>query len=227
MTDYTHNADWKVLVSALMTRYQFTQEQAQEVLYELRDVSPTIKRDIMQAIIHSKSQRELEQVMYSFQMPISLAVLTHYTRHRMHSLLVPPFTSINFENIIVPDTIQAGHEAEYRELFANNMLLMEEFKREGVRSEDLICFLQCGHAVNITTTMNARALEWISRMRCCTKAQLEPRRLANQMTELVSQVSPLIGEGLGPTCKVFGYCNEGKDSCKNRGVVVKAKKKDN
>lgn len=227
MTDYTHNADWKVLVSALMTRYQFTQEQAQEVLYELRDVSPTIKRDIMQAIIHSKSQRELEQVMYSFQMPISLAVLTHYTRHRMHSLLVPPFTSINFENIIVPDTIQAGHEAEYRELFANNMLLMEEFKCEGVRSEDLICFLQCGHAVNITTTMNARALEWISRMRCCTKAQLEPRRLANQMTELVSQVSPLIGEGLGPTCKVFGYCNEGKDSCKNRGVVVKAKKKDN
>ncbi|MDE5889293.1 MAG: FAD-dependent thymidylate synthase, partial [Bacilli bacterium] len=221
MTDYTHNADWKVLVSALMARYQYTYEQAEEVLHQLGDLQPTIKRDIMQGIINSKSQRELEQAIFSFQMPISLAVLTHITRHRMHSLLVPGFTSINFENIIVPDTIKAGHEDEYRELFANNMLMMEEFKRQGVRPEDLICFLQCGHAVNITTTMNARCLEWISRMRCCNKAQLEPRRLANQMVELASNVAPLIGEGLGPTCKVFGYCNEGKDSCKNRGVVIK------
>lgn len=223
MTDYTHNADWKVLVSTLMARYQYTYEQAEEVLHELGDLQPTIKRDIMQAIINSKSQRELEQAIFSFQMPISLAVLTHMTRHRMHSLLVPGFTSINFENIIVPDTIKESHEDEYRELFANNMLLMEEFKKEGVRPEDLICFLQCGHGVNITTTMNARSLEWISRMRCCNKAQLEPRRLANQMVELASGVAPLIGEGLGPTCKVFGYCNEGKDSCKNRGVVVKKK----
>ncbi len=225
MTDYTHNADWKVLVSALMARYQYTYEQAEEVLHQLGDLRPTIKRDIMQGIINSKSQRELEQAIFSFQMPISLAVLTHITRHRMHSLLVPGFTSINFENIIVPDTIQKTHEAEFRELFANNMLMMEEFKKQGVRPEDLICFLQCGHAMNITTTMNARSLEWISRMRCCTKAQLEPRRLANQMTELASNVAPLIGEGLGPTCKVFGYCNEGKDSCKNRGVVVKKKEK--
>lgn len=223
MTDYTHNADWKVLVSTLMARYQYTYDQAEEVLHELGDLQPTIKRDIMQAIINSKSQRELEQAIFSFQMPISLAVLTHMTRHRMHSLLVPGFTSINFENIIVPDTIKESHEDEYRELFANNMLLMEEFKKEGVRPEDLICFLQCGHGVNITTTMNARSLEWISRMRCCNKAQLEPRRLANQMVELASGVAPLIGEGLGPTCKVFGYCNEGKDSCKNRGVVVKKK----
>lgn len=223
MTDYTHNADWKVLVSTLMARYQYTYEQAEEVLHELGDLQPTIKNDIMQAIINSKSQRELEQAIFSFQMPISLAVLTHITRHRMHSLLVPGFTSINFENIIVPDTIKESHEDEYRELFANNMLLMEEFKKEGVRPEDLICFLQCGHGVNITTTMNARCLEWISRMRCCNKAQLEPRRLANQMVELASGVAPLIGKGLGPTCKVFGYCNEGKDSCKNRGVVVKKK----
>jgi len=226
MTDYTPNADWKVLVSVLMARYQYTYKQAEAILHELGDINPDIKRDIMKALINSKNQRELEQVIFSFQMPISLAVLTHMTRHRMHSLLVPKFTSINFENIIVPDTIKEAHEEEYRELFANNMLLMEEFKREGVRPEDLICFLQCGHGVNITTTMNARCLEWISRMRCCNKAQLEPRRLANQMVEQASKVAPLIGEGLGPTCKVFGYCNEGKDSCKNRGVVIKAKKKE-
>ena len=226
MTDYTKNADWKVLVSALMARYQYTYEQADEVLYQLGRERSTIKRDIMQAIINSKNQRELEQAVYSFQMPISLAVLTHMTRHRMHSLMVPPFTKINMENYIIPETIKQNHQAEYEEFFSNNYLMMEYFKEQGVRPEDLICFLQCGNAVNITTTMNVRALEWISRMRCCNKAQLEVRNLAKQMVAHASRVSPLIGEGLGPTCQVFGYCNEGKDSCKNRGVVVKAKKKE-
>lgn len=50
MTDYTHNADWKVLVSALMARYQYTSEQAEEVLHQLGDVRSTIKRDMMQGI---------------------------------------------------------------------------------------------------------------------------------------------------------------------------------
>ena len=43
------------------------------------------------------------------------------------------------------------------------------------------------------------------------------------MVKEVKEVAPLIGEGLGPTCEVLGYCPEGKDSCKNRGVVIKKK----
>jgi hypothetical protein len=31
--------------------------------------------------------------------------------------------------------------------------------------------------------------------------------------------------GLGPYCHVEGYCPEGRDSCKERGVVVKELKK--
>ena len=72
--------------------------------------------------------------------------------------------------------------------------------------------------------MNGRILEWISRMRCCNKAQWEIRAIANEMVAQASKVAPLVGEGLGPYCKVMGYCPEGKDSCKARGVVVLSKK---
>jgi thymidylate synthase (FAD) len=132
----------------------------------------------------------------------------------------------NLDNYVIPETIAKDHEEEYREIFANNKIMMEQFKAAGVRDEDLVYFYLAGNACNITTTMNARTLEWISRMRCCNKAQWEIRGLANQMVAKAKKVSPLIGEGLGPTCEVLGYCPEGKDSCKARGVVVLSKKKE-
>ncbi len=218
MTSYTENADDKVLISTLMARYQYTHDGAQKVLNGL---DKNTKRNIIQGIIRNKQQRELEQVSFQFQIPISLAVLTHLTRHRMHSLMVPDFTRMNLENYVTPETVAAKHKDAFDEIFANNKKMRDKFKAQGVRDEDLIYFLLSGNASNVTTTMNGRCLEWISRMRCCNKAQWEIRHIANQMAEFAQSVAPLIGEGLGPTCKVLGYCPEGKDSCKNRGVVIK------
>ncbi len=226
MTDYTQQADWKILVSTLMARYQYTYEYAQEVLRKLSQ-NENIKRDIMQALIRSKQQRELEQVIFTYQIPISLAVLTHITRHRMHSLMIPEFTRMDLKNYITPETVAQNHKEEYDKIFADNKEKQEYFASHGVRPEDLIYFLLSGNACNITTTMNGRTLEWISRMRCCNKAQWEIRHIANQMVEQASSVAPLLGEGLGATCQVLGYCPEGKDSCKNRGVVIKPKKTTN
>ena len=223
MTDYTTDLDLKVLVSTLMARYQYSYDEAEKLLHQLVDCNKNIKRDIMKSILRKKNQRELEQATYTFQIPISLAVLTHLTRHRMHSLMIPDFTSFNLENYITPETVASNHKNEYDEIFANNKSMRDYFKSQGVRDEDLIYFLLSGNACNVTTTMNARNLEWISRMRCCNKAQWEIRNIANQMVDYAKEVSPLIGECLGPTCQVLGYCPEGKDSCKNRGVVIKRK----
>lgn len=224
MVDYTKDADIKVLVSAIMGRFQLTYDESIKVLNQLIQSDESIKNNIMQGIILSKQQRELEQVIYTFQAPISLAVLTHITRHRMHSLIVPEFTTFDLKNYVTPDSILARHKAEFDEIFEKNVEMREKFSQMGVRDEDLVYFLLSGNACNITTTMNARTLEWISRMRCCNKAQWEIRGLVNQMVAYAKGVSPLIGEGLGATCDVFGYCPEGKDSCKNRGVVIKPKK---
>lgn len=228
MTDYTKNADWKVLCSIIAARYQVSMEDASEIMHQLSYQETGIKRKLMQALIHSKNQRELEQVLFSFEIPISLAVLTHITRHRMHSLLVPYFVPLwDMGNYVTPETVAKNHKGEYDEIFSNNELMVEDFKKQGVRDEDLVYFYLSGNACNIYTTMNGRTLEWISRMRCCNKAQWEIRHIANSMVEQASKVAPLIGEGLGPYCKVMGYCPEGKDSCVNRGVVVLAKKNKN
>ena len=225
MTDYTKNSDWKVLCHIIAARYQVSIEDAEEILHQLSYQDSGIKRKLMQALIHSKNQRELEQVIFSFEIPISLAVLTHITRHRMHSLLVPDFVPLwDMGNYVTPDTVAKDHKAEYDEIFSNNELMVEDFKKQGVRDEDLVYFYLSGNACNIYTTMNGRTLEWISRMRCCNKAQWEIRAIANQMVAQASKVAPLVGEGLGPYCKVMGYCPEGKDSCVNRGVVVLSKK---
>ena len=225
LIDYQENADDKVLCSILTNRYQLSYEQAEKVLNELSKEDSEIKNKMMKALIQSKSQRELEQVSYTFELPISLAVLTHMTRHRMHSLLVPDFTPLwNLDNYVIPDTIKEKYENEYKEIFENNKIIRDSFKKEGVRDEDLVYFYLSGNACNIQTTMNARTLEWISRMRTCKKAQWEIRHLVENMVEQVKEVNPLIGTALGPTCTIEGYCPEGKDSCKERGIVVKQKK---
>lgn len=223
MTNYTKNADWEVLCNILMVRKQLSRDQAEEALHQIcQNNSGNVKRELMQALIHSKNQRELEQVLFSFEFPIELAVLTHITRHRMQSLLVPDFAPLwNFDNYMIPNSIMKDNEAQYREIYENNKLMVEYFKKMGVRDEDLVYFYLSGNACNVYTTMNASTLEWISRMRCCTKAQEPIRNIVNEMVNQASSVAPLIGEGLGPSCKVLNTCNEGKDSCKNRGVVVK------
>lgn len=222
MTNYTEHADWIVLCNILMARYQISQERAEEVLHQLLKENSNIKREMMQALLKSKNQRELEQVIFSFEIPISLAVLTHITRHRMHSLLVPDFVPLwNMANYIVPKTIASSHDKEYKEIFSQNELMVDYFKSQGVRDEDLIYFYLSGNACNIYTTMNGKSLEWFSRMRCCNKAQWEIKDIADVCVSEVRRVAPLLGECLGPTCDVLGYCPEGKDSCKVRGVVTK------
>ena len=89
----------------------------------------------------------------------------------------------NLDNYMIPDSIKANHEDEYREIFKNNKLMMEYFKEQGVREEDLVYFYLSGNACNIYTTMNGRMLEWFSRMRTCNKAQWAIKKIADQMVD--------------------------------------------
>ena len=75
--------------------------------------------------------------------------------------------------------------------------------------------------VNVTTNINGRTLEWISRMRCCTKAQWEIRNIANDMVREAKRKAPIFGNYLGATCDVLGVCPEGKECC---GKVYTLKK---
>lgn len=204
----------------IMTRYQCTEEQATDMYLQL---SETQKRRYMQYLIENRSQRELEQVNFQYQIPISLAVLTHLTRHRMHSLMIPNFVPLwNFDNYEIPNGIKKINEAKYHEIYKKNTEMKDYFKSKGVQEEDLIYFYLSGHMCNVLTTMNGSNLKWISSLRCCNKAQKEIRVLVQAMVKETKAVAPLFGSGLGPTCEVFNFCPEGKECC---GKIIKLQKK--
>lgn len=223
LINHTPYPDINVIYSIMMSRYQISREKASDLLYRISQSSNLlIKIEMMQALLQSKNQRELEQIHFSFEASISLAALTHITRHRMQSLLVPDFVPLwNMKNYITPNTIAEVYGEEYNEVFNKNYLMVQKFKKFGVRDEDLVYFYLSGNACNIYTTMNGKSMVWFSRMRCCNKAQWEIKNIADSIVDEIKYVSPLVNSLMGPTCKVLGYCPEGKDSCKEREIVTK------
>lgn len=211
---YTPNADDVVIKSNIMYHYQCSEEKADEILKEMIKKDENAKEKIMNNILHKEERRELEQVSFSFQIPISLSILTHLTRHRMHSLLVPEFIPMwDMKNYVTPVTVKNKANDIFQESIEKNMKMFEEFKDAGVAEEDLIYFYVGAQMLNVVTTMSARTLQWILRLRCCNKAQWQIRFIAQEIARKVSEVAPLIGKGLGPTCITDRYCGEGRECC--------------
>ncbi len=211
---YTPNADDVVIKSNIMYHYQCSEEKADEILKEMIKKDEHAREKIMNNILHKEERRELEQVSFSFQIPISLSILTHLTRHRMHSLLVPEFIPMwDMKNYVTPVTVKNKANDIFQEAIEKNMKMFEEFKDAGVAEEDLIYFYVGAQMLNVVTTMSARTLQWILRLRCCNKAQWQIRFIAQEIARKVSEVAPLIGKGLGPTCITDRYCGEGRECC--------------
>lgn len=218
---YTENADDTVLITSIMYHYQCEEKEAVKILNEMVSKDGQAKEKLMDIILHKSDNRELEQVSFTYQIPIPLAILTHLTRHRMHSLLVPEFTPMwDLNNYIIPPSVQAGPVNEYVNAVNENMKVYDEFKAAGIADEDLIYFYLGAQYCNVVTTMNGRTLQWICRMRCCNKAQWTIRNIAKSLAEQTKNVAPLIGKGLGSTCVIDGVCNEGKECC---GLIDKLK----
>ena len=223
---YTPNADDVVLESMVMYHYQCSKEEAKELLQQMQAKDPDAKQKLMDNILHKEERRELEQVSFTFQIPISLSILTHLTRHRMHALLVPEFVPMwDMKNYITPEAVKAKCNDKFQEAIRKNQEVYQEFIQAGVKEEDLIYFYVGAQMCNVITTMNARNTQWICRLRCCNKAQWQIRNIAKEMAKQVKEVAPLIGEGLGATCMTDRYCGEGKECCGLINALVEADKK--
>ena len=225
LISYTENPDNLVLESAIMYHYQCTSECAKDILNKMQEKDSNALEKMMDIILNKRENRELEHINFRFQIPISLSILTHLTRHRMHSLLVPEFVKMwDLNNYIIPNTIKVNYEDKYNEIFKENIRVYNEFLNEDIAEEDLIYFYLGGNMCNVITNMSGRTLQWISKLRCCNKAQWQIRNIANDMVKEVKKVAPLLGKGLGPTCITHNICNEGKESC---GLIDKILNKSN
>lgn len=224
LISYTPNPDDVILKSSIMYHFQCNEDEANAILLESMQKDPDYKKNYMNIILHKEEKRELEQVNFTFQIPISLSILTHLTRHRMHSLLIPEFLPMwDFSKFIVPATIKANAETENLFISSHNKncVVFEEFKDMNIAEEDLIYFYLGCQMLNVVTTMNGRTLQWILKLRCCNKAQWQIRKIAKDIAKEVSKVAPLLGLGLGPTCVTDLVCNEGKECC---GLINNIKK---
>jgi thymidylate synthase (FAD) len=82
----------------------------------------------------------------------------------------------------------------------------------GMKPEDARQFLPNATKTNIVMTLNLRELIHICGLRLCTRAQSEIRSLFKEISNVVYENNPLIGELLKPQCEQLGYCPE-KSCC--------------
>lgn len=168
------------------------------------------------ALLTDARPRELEMVRYTFRVKrVSLACVTHFTRHRMISLLVPPVVRALAEgDYVLPDSVKAIPEAEavYRNAFEAHTRAAQKARDMGVSMQDLSYFALSGHEIDLVLAMNLRELVHFMRLRTCNRAQWEIRGVAWKMLELLCGREQEIFTHIGPSC-AYGSCPEGKMSC--------------
>lgn len=167
-------------------------------------------------ILQKSRRRELEQVNFTILFRhMSLAGVTHLTRHRMQSIVIPEYVGIcDFKRHIVPRSIvEAGLLEEYRDIFRKSQQAQEELCKLGFKECDRVYLFLSGLTVPVMTTMNANELFTFIRLRTCSRAQWEIAENAKALLKILRDKYPLLFSFYGPSCYVTGKCPEGKLSC--------------
>jgi len=215
----TENAEQIVVTAALLEENRFTAEQIQQAV-----IDPETAEKIIKAVLATTRPRALEAVSYTFALNgVSLSTLTHFARHRMHSLLVPNLNTVDRASYIVPENVKKDSETlqAYVNAFEHNIHLYECMKADG-EAEALPYLLLSGNTVDLVSTMNGRELLLFMKLRSCTRAQWEIQLYANAMLAVLRSEANGIFRHYGPSCYVTGVCPEGRLSC---GKAVEMKEK--
>ena len=174
--------------------------------------------DSMRRLMTDARPRELEILNYSFRIDnVSLACVTHFTRHRMLSLqLRHELSALSGGNYVLPASIAENAEAVrlYADAFENQAIAAEEARKAGAENNELAYFAMAGHTTSILISMNAREILLFAKLRSCSRAQWEIRGIARAMIELLNETeSRPVFEGYGPSCAITGKCPEGHMCC--------------
>lgn len=192
---------------------------AVETVRELMRFSGRRPDMTIEELVRSSRPRELEFINYSFSIKdASLACVTHFSRHRIQSLIVPDIReAMRVRRFIVPDSIAANDAlyAKYAACFDRARILCAAFMRAGMPEEYSVYFCLAGMTVPLEMCMNGRELGLFLRLRTCERAQWEIRRLARSMLTQLRGSAPEIFGCYGPGCISAGKCPEGRLSCGN------------
>ena len=171
----------------------------------------------LKALVRDARPRELEMLNYAFIIKdVSLSCVTHFSRHRMQSLIVPDVEKALYDGgFVLPESIKAKPEALeiYLDAFKANAESARHMKRAGIGNEILAYYALSGNTVDILLSMNARELLHFLKLRTCTRAQWEIRDAAGEMLMLLMDEYRALFRYYGPSCAVNGFCPEGRLSC--------------
>lgn len=217
LINHSDKIDDMILISCIMRNYQYTLEHAIRVYEEASKMDPNFKINLMRKIAFKGDRKELAQVNFEFQIPLSYAVLTHLTRHRTHPIMVPDFTNIDLTQYKIPPKIEKNTSLlqEYKKIFELNLKEYSKFKQYGICDEDLIYFIIGGNMTNAMTNLDGKTLAHILALRECDKAQWETRQMALGLHREIDKLedAQIFSKILGPTCVTQHFCKEGKESC--------------
>ena len=161
--------------------------------------------------------RELEFLHYTFAIQnLSLACLTHFTRHRMQSLLTDCVARVLEKgDYVLPERVASQPDALkiYREAFSSQAECAAACLENGLPERDLVYFAMSGHVTDIVIGQNARELEHFIALRTCRRAQWEIQEIAGQMLCQLRAHAPALFGKLGPGCAMTGKCPEGRMTC--------------
>lgn len=172
----------------------------------------------MKALLADARPRELELLHYSFCIDhVSLACVTHFTRHRMLSLMLRhELSALSDGNFVLPESVRTNETAEriYTEAFQAQTEAALVAREKGAQDAQLAYFAMAGHTTSILISLNAREILHFGKLRACNRAQWEIRGIARAMIELLNETEGrAIFCNFGPSCAVTGNCPEGKMCC--------------
>ena len=173
-------------------------------------------RDVLAALLRQPRKRELQQASFTLLFGgMSLAALTHLTRHRMQALVAPDLLkNADYGRYVLPQSIaDCGMEAVYRAAFSGAADCAARLAAMGADETQLCYLLLSGQTVPVAATMNAGELYTFFRLRTCTRAQWEIRALAVEALRVLRRAHPLLFSLYGPTCFMTGRCPEGRMCC--------------
>ena len=173
-------------------------------------------RDVLAALLRQPRKRELQQASFTLLFGgMSLAALTHLTRHRMQALVAPDLLkNADYARYVLPQSAaDCGMEETYRAAFSGAADCAARLAAMGADETQLCYLLLSGQTVPVVTTMNAGELCTFFRLRTCTRAQWEIRALAVEALHVLRRAHPLLFSLYGPTCFMTGRCPEGRMCC--------------
>ena len=199
---------------AMAARLCYSPAGAEELSEKMTDEQVT---KLVEKIISMGHASTMEHVTFTFAIEGISRVLTHQlVRHRIasYSQQSQRYVSEHDFEYILPPSIAENDEAKakFENLMHTIRQTYDELVAMNVPKEDARYVLANATETKIIATFNARSLMNFFKLRCCTRAQWEIRKLANLMLKEVSKVAPNIFDDAGATCKK-GYCLEGKMSC--------------